>query len=69
MPKTKFPEPIEISADNIIVNDVSEASLILKKYGVAVIPIPIDKNQMETAFKETKFYNTANDMFLEEHKV
>lgn len=69
MPKAKFPEPIEIPAANIIVNDVNEASLILKKYGVAVIPIPIDKNEMEMAFKETKFYNTANDMFIEEHKV
>ena len=69
MPKAKFPEPIEIPATNIIVNDVNEASLILKKYGVAVIPIPIDKNEMEMAFKETKFYNTANDMFIEEHKV
>ena len=34
MPKTKYPEPIEINSSNIIVSDVSEAPLILKKYGI-----------------------------------
>src|SRR5210317_2260748 len=85
--KCKFPEPVDIKGDDIIVNYgdgrrggsvgegegvgrfAEELSLTLRKFGVAVIPIPVDKGEMEKAFKETKFYNTANDMFVEEHRV
>jgi hypothetical protein len=75
----KFPEPVDIKTGNIIVDfDKGEGneggfesrlSLTLQKFGVAVVPITVDKTEMEKAFKETRFYNTANDMFIEEHRV
>jgi hypothetical protein len=83
----KFPEPVDIKGDDIIVeyggsrggegeggsvcerSFAVELSLTLRKFGVAVIPIPVNKGEMEKAFKETRFYNTANDMFVEEHRV
>lgn len=83
--KCKFPEPVDIKGDDIIVKYgggcggvgegggmgrfAVELSLTLQKFGVAVVPIPVDKGEMEKAFKETRFYNTANDMFVEEHRV
>jgi hypothetical protein len=85
---SKFPEPIDIKGEDIIVkygegeggmgegeggmgegSFASELSLTLRKFGVAVVPIPVNKGEIEKAFKETKFYNTANDMFVEEHRV
>ena len=72
----KFPDPVDIKGDDIIVeygggvgSFGAELSLTLRKFGVAVVPIPVDKDEMEKAFKETRFYNTANDMFVEEHRV
>ena len=76
----KFPEPVDIKGDDIIVkygggegegqgSFAVELSLTLRKFGVAVVPIPVDKREMEKAFKETMFYNTANDMFVEKHRV
>ena len=82
--KGKFPEPVDIKGDDIIVkygegggkgegedegSFAVELSLTLRKFGVAVVPIPVDKGEIEKAFKETRFYNTANDMFVEEHRV
>ena len=69
MSKTKFPSPTDVDPSLVIVKDVGQISLTLQKYGVAVVPIPVVKEEMEKAFKETMFYSTANSIFTEEHQV
>ena len=66
--KARF-EPKELPAKLVTVTKPEHARQILNCYGVAVIPLPVKRQEMLKALNETKFYNTANSIFTDEHQV
>ena len=62
-------DPINVPTEKVLAKSPDQVKEILKRYGVAVIALPVDKKEMDKALKETKFYNTANAMFKDEFKV
>ena len=61
--------PINVETKKVLASSPDEVHDILARNGVAVIALPVDKDEMEKALKETKFYNTANSIFKDEFKV
>jgi hypothetical protein len=66
--KARF-EPKELPAKLVTVTKPEHARQILNCYGVAVIPLPVKRQEMLKALNETKFYNTANSILTDEHQV
>ena len=62
-------DPINVPTEKVLAKSPDQVKEILKRYGVAVIALPVNKEEMDNALKETKFYNTANAMFKDEFKV
>ena len=61
--------PIEIDTKLVTAKKTDDVLKILDQYGVAVIKLIVDQDELKKAIKETKFYNTANAMFKKEHQV
>ena len=62
-------EPVELDSKLVTATLPSQVRGILDKYGVAVIPLNVNKKEMMEALHSTKFYGTANAIFKEEHQV
>ena len=62
--------PIEIPVSELLVSDNTTISSKLNTNGIAVIKLSdITRAQRDLALENTKFYNTANSIFDEEHKI
>ncbi|RZD41635.1 MAG: hypothetical protein CXT73_04630 [Methanobacteriota archaeon] len=66
--KAKY-EPKELPAKIITATNPLHVKQILGCYGVAVIPLPVNKSVLLKELSETKFYNTANAIYTEQHQV
>lgn len=62
-------EPKELNAIEVTAETPEDIQRILKTYGVAVIRIPCDKPDLKAVLNQTSFYNTANAVFKDEHRV
>ena len=62
-------KPKNVDTKLVLVDDVKNLIPTMDKYGVAVIKLDVDTKELKKALRETKFYNTANDVLKDEHKV
>jgi len=67
--KMKTTDPRDLNPKLVTAQHPNQVLKILDTYGIAVIPLSCDKKELEDALKTTKFYNTANAIFKDEHKV
>ena len=62
-------KPIEVKSTLVTAQHPDQVLKILDTYGVAVIGLTADTNEIKAALKATKFYNTANAVYKDEFKV
>ena len=61
--------PIEIDTKLVTATKTEDILKILDQYGIAVIKLIVNQDELKEAIKETRFYNTANAMYNKEHQV
>ena len=61
--------PIEIDTKLVTATKTEDVLKILDQYGIAVIKLIVNQDELKEAIKETRFYNTANAMYNKEHQV
>jgi hypothetical protein len=59
-------QPIELSYDLVNAKKPEDVLRILNLFGVAVIAITCDENELKNAIDTTKMYQTANAMFQDQ---
>ena len=67
--KMKTTDPRDLDPKLVTAQHPNQVLKILDTYGIAVIPLPCDKKELDNALKDPMFYNTANAIFKDEHKV
>lgn len=64
-----YPKPTLISTTDLLVDDVKDLNKKLLERGVAVLKLPISKEDRNNALNSTQFYRTANAIFKDDFQI